>query len=144
VSGVLTLQSASPLSITQPSGLDGSRPDFAGGTPTLDGFETSMQFLNAGAFRQVPLGAVSRLPLRPGDLGRNSVYGLAFWNLDANIAKTIAVTERIQAQLRLEMLNATNSTMLSGVVTNITAANFGRITSTRGARVVQIGARVTF
>lgn len=144
VSGVLTLQSASPLLITQPSGLDSSRPDFAGGSPVLDGFADSLQYLNAGAFRQVPLGAVSRLPLRPGNLGRNAVPGLGFWNLDANLAKTVAITERIQAQLRLEMLNATNSTMLSGVVTNITAANFGRITSTRGARVVQLGARLTF
>lgn len=110
----------------------------------LGGFASSLQFLNAAAFRQVPLGAVSRLPLRPGNLGRNAVYGLAFWNLDANLAKSIAVTERLQLQLRLEMLNATNSTMLSGVVTNITAANFGRITSTRGARVVQLGARMTF
>ena len=43
-----------------------------------------------------------------------------------------------------DMLNAFNHTNYGNPVTNITASNFGRITGTRGARVVQLYLRFTF
>ncbi len=42
------------------------------------------------------------------------------------------------------MLNAFNHTNLSGLQTNITSGNFGRFTSTRGARVIQLNLRLSF
>jgi hypothetical protein len=50
----------------------------------------------------------------------------------------------MRLQVRAEMFNALNQTYFSGIQGNINQANFGRFTSTRGARVIQLGARLTF
>jgi hypothetical protein len=55
-------------------------------------------------------------------------------------------------QIRADMINAFNHTNFGpapgtagfGVATDINAGNFGRFTSTRGARLVQFNARLTF
>ncbi|HEY8459124.1 MAG TPA: hypothetical protein VIM99_02020 [Blastocatellia bacterium] len=40
--------------------------------------------------------------------------------------------------------NALNHASFNGISTSINAANFGRFTSTRGARLAQFNARLTF
>lgn len=144
VAGVFSAQTGSPLNITQPSGLDSSRPDYVGGQVIRSDARQTLQYLNPAAFAQVPLSSVARLPVRPGNLGRNALFGPGFWNLDLTLAKGVRLTESWQVQLRGELLNAFNHTAVGGVNTNITQGTFGRITSTRGARVVQMGARLTF
>ncbi len=42
------------------------------------------------------------------------------------------------------MFNSLNHTNFAGIQTGIDAANFGRFTSTRGARLVQFNARLSF
>jgi hypothetical protein len=64
--------------------------------------------------------------------------------LDLSLAKNTAITEGSNLQFRVDMLNAFNHTNYGNPVTNITASNFGRITGTRGARVVQLYLRFTF
>ena len=144
VSGVFRAQTGSPLTITQPSGLDGSRPDYVTGRPLLPNSRETLQYLNPAAFAQVPLSAVARLPVRPGNVGRNAVYGPGFTNWDLTLAKGFSLREELRLQIRAELLNAFNQTYFSGVNANITQSNFGRYTSTRGARLVQLGARLTF
>ena len=144
VSGVFRAQTGSPLNITQPSGLDGSRPDYVGGQPVLTDSRVTLQYLNRAAFAQVPLSPVARLPVRPGNVGRNAVYGPGFTNWDLTLAKGFSLREEMRLQIRAELLNAFNQTYFAGVNTNITQGNFGRYTSTRGARLVQLGARLTF
>ena len=144
VSGVFRAQTGSPLNVTQPSGLDGSRPDYVGGRPILADSRTTLQYLDRAAFAQVPLSPVARLPVRPGNVGRNAVYGPGFTNWDLTLAKGFILREELRLQIRGELLNAFNQTYFAGVNTNITQGNFGRYTSTRGARLVQLGARLTF
>jgi len=144
LAGVFSARTGSPLNITQPSGLDSSRPDYLGGQVIRPDAYQTLQYLNPAAFAQVPLSPVARLPVRPGNVGRNAVYGPGFWNLDLTLAKGLQITESAQVQLRGELLNAFNHTAMAGVNTNITQGTFGRFTSTRGARAVQIGARLTF
>jgi hypothetical protein len=144
LSGVFTAQTGSPFNVTQPSGLDSSRPDYVGGVPILPDADKTLQYLNRSAFAQVPLSAGPRLPIRPGNIGRNALYGPDWWNIDMTLAKSIAFTESTRLQVRAELLNAFNHTVMSGINGNITQSNFGRFTATRGARQVQIGARFTF
>jgi hypothetical protein len=144
LSGVFTAQTGSPMNLTQPSGLDNSRPDYAGGAPTLGDARETLQYLNRAAFAQVPLSPVGRLPLRAGNIGRNAIYGPGWWNIDMTLAKGLNITEQMRMQIRAELLNAFNHTNFSGINGNITQTNFGRFTSTRGARLAQIGARFTF
>jgi hypothetical protein len=74
-----------------------------------------------------------------------------------NLAKTFQFTEKVGFQLRLETFNTFNHTQYgvdptqpnvsngsSAVSANITAANFGQVTSARPARVVQLGGKVVF
>ena len=67
-----------------------------------------------------------------------------FWNLDLALAKNLQFTERWRLQIRGDMFNSLNHTNFSSVSTAIEAGNFGRFTATRGARVVQFNARLTF
>jgi len=144
VSGVLTARTGMPLTVMQPSGLTDSRPDYVGGSATLDNYTDTLSYLNPAAFARVPLSPVSGLPIRPGSVGRASVRAPGAWNLDLAVAKSVLFTERWRLQFRADLMNSLNHTNLSGVVTRIDAANFGRFTSTAGARSVQLSVRLSF
>ncbi|MGH9844846.1 MAG: hypothetical protein ACREEM_39520 [Blastocatellia bacterium] len=144
LAGIFTTESGSPFSIASSSSIIGQRADYVGGGYYGDRVTDPLQYLNKAAFAQVPLVASTRAAIRPGTLGRNAVRGPGFWNLDLALSKNLALTERTRLQLRADMFNATNHVAFSGVQTNITANNFGRFTSTRSARVVQLNARFTF
>jgi hypothetical protein len=92
----------------------------------------------------VPVVTVSGATARPGTLGRNAVRAPGLWNTDLSLSKNMAVTERIRFQIRADLFNAFNHTNFNAVSTGITSANFGRLTSTTGPRIVQFNARLTF
>ena len=79
-----------------------------------------------------------------GNMGRNGLRAPGFWNLDLGLAKNLKFSERYRLQIRADMFNSLNHTNFLGISTGIEAGNFGRFTSTRGARVVQFNARLTF
>jgi hypothetical protein len=66
------------------------------------------------------------------------------WNV--NMAKTLNLTERLHMQLRLDALNLTNRSQMSGPSTDPLSTNFGKVTSQTAAtnRWLQVQARVTF
>jgi hypothetical protein len=94
----------------------------------------------------------------PGDrtygLHRNSLRGPELFNLDAALAKTTSITEKVKLEFRVEYFNALNhpefaQPTLVDNATNINGPTFGQITTTgtfRGAapRIGQIAARLTF
>ena len=65
-----------------------------------------------------------------------------FWNLDLALSKNIAFKDEVRLQVRGDLFNAFNVTSFSTLNTTITSTNFGRFTGTRGARVVQLNARL--
>ncbi len=144
LSGVFTGQTGSPLTVSQPSGLESSRPDFVGGRAILSDSRRTLQYLDRNAFAAVPLGSASRLPLRPGTAGRNLLYGPGMWNVDLALAKGFDLGESKRLQIRLETFNALNHTNLAGVEVRINRSDFGRFTASRGARVAQVQARLAF
>jgi hypothetical protein len=94
----------------------------------------------------------------PGDrtygLARNVLRGPHLTNVDAALAKTTTITERVSLEFRVEYFNALNHpefaqpTVLDGA-TNINGATFGQITTTgsfRGPtpRIGQLAMRLTF
>lgn len=84
-------------------------------------------------------------PGATGNLGRFSINGPIYVNLDASLIKNFSLTERVKLQLRFEAFNALNRTnFFVGQTQNINATTFGQITTTFGARVVQIGGRIDF
>lgn len=143
ISSIVNVQSGRPLNILQPTALTGSRPDYAGGPTTLDDARRTLQYLNRAAFRLVPETAFGAA-IRPGTLGRNTVRAPGLVNFDIGIGKNFLFAERFRFQLRADLLNAFNHTNYSGVDTNIKSLNFGRFTSTAGAREMQLSGRFSF
>jgi hypothetical protein len=88
-------------------------------------------------------------------LHRNTLRGPHLINLDIALAKTTAITERVNLELRMEFFNALNHpefaqpTFLDNATNINNSVDFGQITTTgtfRGAtpRIGQLAARVTF
>jgi hypothetical protein len=143
IGGLLSARSGDPINVTQGSAARDSRPDALGGSPYLDNYQSTLQFLNSAAFAKIPLIPASGATARFGNIGRNAFWAPGAWTLDLALSKTLAFTERLQLQVRADAFNALNHTNLSGVSTDINAGNFGRLTRAE-ARVVQFNARLTF
>ncbi len=143
VSGVFTAETGGPINITQSTTYESSRPDYGGGPAYNADAGRTLQYLNRSAFALVPIGG-GGAPLRPGNIGRNALRAPGYWNLDFALAKNFNFRERWRLQFRADLFNSLNHTNFSGISTSINAANFGRFTSTRGARLIQLNARLTF
>lgn len=141
--GIYTAESGPPINVTQATTHQSSRADFVGGNPYAVNPEATLQYLSPASFARVPIG-MGGAPVRPGNLGRNALRAPGFWNIDLALSKNFRFGERYGLQIRCDMLNAFNHTNFSGISTGIETANFGRFTSTRGARLVQLNGRFTF
>jgi len=144
--GILRAQTGGAFSVTQrATGGPSSRPDLINpGAEYADNYRQTLLYLNPAAFAPVPLSAVSRLPIRPGNAGHNAFRGPGSWTLDSSFGKNFAVTEKVGLQIRADLFNAFNHTNLSNPVSVIDDPNFGRIQGTGGARTIQLNARLSF
>ncbi|MBI3683409.1 MAG: TonB-dependent receptor [Acidobacteria bacterium] len=143
-SGILVARTGEPVVIGQPSTIEASRPDYVGGQPILNDYRQTLVYLNRDAFRQVPVNAVSRATVRPGNVGNGAIRTPGAWTLDFSLAKNFTFAERWRIQFRTDMFNAFNHTNPGGLDTNITSVRFGRLTSAGGTRVIQLNARLSF
>jgi hypothetical protein len=143
ISSIITAQTGPPVNLSHPTALNGSRPDYVGGPPILDDYVSTLQYLNPAAFAPVPENQIGA-GIRPGNVGRNALRAPGLVNVDLSLGKNFYVRERLKFQIRGDFLNGFNHTNLSGLDTNVESARFGRLTSTRGAREIQLNARFSF
>jgi len=68
--------------------------------------------------------------------------GINNWNI--SLSKSLALTEGSRLEIRFETYNTFNHTQLGGASTNLTSSTYGRITSTREPRQIQIALRYVF
>ena len=144
LSSVFRAQTGDALTVTQPSAIPASRPDYIGGNAVLDNYRDTLVYLNTTAFARVPIHPVSRATIRPGNIGNGAIRGPGRWDLDLSLGKNFRFRERANLQFRADAFNAFNHTNLSNPNTSIESPLFGRITGTRGARVIQLNARFSF
>jgi hypothetical protein len=144
VSGVFTAQTGDAVSVGQGSAIADSRADYIGGPTTLDNYRETLRYLNRAAFAQVPVSPVSGATIRPGNIGIGALRAPGLWNIDLSLAKEFAIRERVRFQFRADSFNAFNHTNLSGLNTSIVSPFFGDLRSTRGARVIQLNARLNW
>jgi len=65
--------------------------------------------------------------------------------VDLSLGKNFKLAEKVQFQIRLDAFNALNHTSLTSFAsTDITNSSFGRFTNTRGSRVAQLNARLSW
>jgi hypothetical protein len=91
-----------------------------------------------------PLLLSNPAPGQLGPMSQRSIYGPMSFRLDANLIKTIRITERVSFQLNAIFENATNSPQWGNPNRDINDLNFGRITTAEGERVVVVGGRINF
>jgi outer membrane receptor protein involved in Fe transport len=170
LSGVMGAVSGSPINIIQGAagnlnaGGSGQAPDqvksdvqifsdnLKGSLPP-GGDPARYLYFDRSAFRVVDICNVISptcpvvLPQRFGNVGRNSLRGPGFFNMDLSLFRTIRFTEGIEMQLRAEALNALNHPNFANPGADISnAGSFGFITSTagQGSRIFRLGARLSF
>jgi hypothetical protein len=146
MSGLLRAETGESFNLTQLSpGGPPSRPDILDIKHTvLQDYRETGQYLNKAAFAKVPLGAVSRVPIRPGNAAYRAIRGPGDWGVDFSLGKNFNVGESVRLLVRVDMFNALNHTNLGNPIATIDDANFGRITTTGGARKIQAQGRISF
>jgi len=109
-----------------------------------------------------PTGAIDQIggaAQQVGDVGRNSMIGPGFFNMNFALSKTTHFGERIALRLRLDTVNTTNTPQFAnpnGGCCTANNANFGFVTGTvssgsgsvnsgtGGPRSIQLAAKLTF
>jgi hypothetical protein len=89
-------------------------------------------------------------------MGRNALTGPGINQWDISMYKNTRITERVQAQLRVETFNTFNHTQWAGVNAGISVPNpsspvtassqgsTGQVSSTRDPRNIQFGLKLIF
>ncbi len=156
LSGIGTAQTGLPfnITITRSNGsvpgdlaISGEeRPDWVPGVSlTPPGGSTPQEWVNPAAFSMPAAGTF-------GDLGRNAFRAPGISDVDLALAKDISFVERVKLRFRADLFNALNRAQYGAPNANVSASNFGVITSTissyatgRGTpREFQLSAKVSF
>ena len=148
-SGITRLWSGRPFDVTMSQDVAGigatqnQRPDIVGDT---NGPRTVEEWFNRAAFVRPKTGTF-------GNMGRNSLRGPGVHKWDLSLFKNFRVAERVRLQFRSEFFNAFNHPSFSTIGTSLTTTtagvnpavnNFGVVTGTRDARVVQFALKLSF
>lgn len=79
-----------------------------------------------------------------GTLSRNYRRGPGYINLDFEVSKTTAITERLKLEFRAEFFNLFNHANFDNPDTNINSSLFGQILTTEPPRIMQFASRLSF
>lgn len=140
VNGIITFQRGFPMTITgaDVGGLNDTfgtnRADIVGDvnasiTPTIE------KWFNTQAFKQPAAGFL-------GNSGRGILNAPGINNWDTGIFKNFRISEQVNFQFRFESFNVWNHTQWGVPVRNVADSRFGRVLSTRDARINQIGLKL--
>lgn len=156
LSAIATAQTGLPVNITvdrSNSAVPGlfsisgeERPNYVYGVPlTPAGGSNPNQWINASAFA-VPASQTF------GNLGRNAFRAPGITQIDMGLSKFISITEKLNLRFRADLFNVLNRAQYGAPNADISALNFGTITSTisnyasgRGTpRELQLSAKIVF
>jgi len=142
-SGILNAQSGFPLTMTsgEDDSLTGIGNDLADviSKPSLTSGPLAARinkWFTTESFKTAAIGTF-------GNVGRNILQGPRTVNLDFSIQKLFTIKERLKLQYRAEFFNGLNHTLLNNPNTTVTG-NFGRITSARDPRILQMALKLRF
>ncbi len=144
-----SIQSGSPytarvlgnLSNSNGSGANSSERADATGLPvSLPASQrTAQEYFNTAAFTLPPAGQF-------GNAGRNTIPGPAQFSLNSSLGKQFIFSREkgINGEIRVNANNLFNTPSYGGIGTVVNAANFGRVTSVRSMRTVDLTMRLRF
>ncbi len=147
VSFIAKMRSGAPLTIESNGDRNGDgnsndRADLVPGVnPVLDPNrprnEVVDQWFNTAAFANAQLG-------QDGSAGRNIIDGPGSKVVDLGLFRQFSLSENVRLQFRAEATNAFNIVNLNEPNQTVGNSNFGRITSARDMRQIQLGLRLSF
>jgi hypothetical protein len=137
VSGFFSLQSGLAMSpgISTSTRGQATRPSATG--TSVDGPKTLTEWFNTAAFTAPAAGFY-------GNAGRGVIDGPGFAIWDAAASKQWLLREQIKLSFKGEFFNFLNHTNFSGVSTSLGSGTYGRITSARDPRKIQLSMRFEF
>ena len=157
LNSLITLHGGTPLNILAGTNRSGTgenrdRVDVVGNP--FNGFSSAIpnslaiQYITKAAFANPATGTF-------GNIGRNPIYGPGFGSVDFSVFKKTPITERVQAEFRVEIFNLFNRTNYANPSTTFSSSSFGQITATRNGgsapglgfgepRNTQLGLRLVF
>jgi Carboxypeptidase regulatory-like domain/TonB dependent receptor len=168
LSGIFTAISGLPVDVFDPTGgmlygLFGGRPNWATGASrkTAMSHVPAGDYFNPSAFTQAIVDPGQPIPsahdptalVDPnseggtdiGDMGRNILRGPAQSNLDFSLGKRFPLTESKGLELHADFFNLLNHASRDNPVSDITAADFGKVVSfSSSPRIVQFALRFSF
>ncbi|HEX5282496.1 MAG TPA: hypothetical protein VFW30_00110, partial [Bryocella sp.] len=149
VNGITTLRSGQPFNVTSGTdtnfdGTNNDRPNQIGNPLLPKGRSRAAmvaQYITIAAFAPLPAGTATG----EGNTHFDSIYSPNSFNTDLSAFKTFPLFERVNAQFRAEAFNAFNNVTFYGPSAVLSSpANFGRISSSSGGRVLQFALRLSF
>ena len=118
----------------------------------VKGFTNSVRPLYTGAdlydapagFYLNPAAYTAPLPGQWGNAGRHTITGPHQFSLNASLARTFRINDRLSTDLRLDAQNALNTVIYTSWVTTISSSQFGLPTAANQMRTVRLNLRVRF
>jgi len=101
------------------------------------GAKTVSNYLNSAAFELPALGTL-------GNSGKSAIAGPKTWQFDVGLSRTFQIRESKTVEFRAEAFNVLNGLRMNDPVTNITAGNFGQVTSSLDPRIMQFALKYLF
>jgi len=119
------------------SGIGNDYADQIGSALRPSGVSRVKEYFNKAAFTQATLGTF-------GDVGRNSLYGPGYGDVDSSIFKDLFQESRVHAQFRAEAFNTFNRANFNNPSSSVSSGTFGQITGANSPRVLQFGLKLMF
>ncbi len=144
IAPIVKLHSGSPFSVLNglDANLDGNSTDRAQlvGDPNL-GNPSAAEWFNTAAFARNP--AVTGVAT-DGNSARNLLTGPDYKDVDLALSRIFQLGERMRLEFRGEATNAFNFVDLNNPGSTVGTSTFGKITSAKSMRQIQLGLRLTF
>ncbi len=142
VNAIASLQTGLPFTVLSGtdrslSGIGNDYADIVGNPMRPAGVSKIKEYFNTAAFVPAATGTF-------GDIGRNSLRGPGYADLDASLFKDLFEGERVHAQFRAEAFNTLNRVNFANPVSTVSSGTYGQITSASNPRVFQFGLKLLF
>ncbi|HWB84659.1 MAG TPA: TonB-dependent receptor [Bryobacteraceae bacterium] len=158
VSGISTYGTGTPFSVsfsqtgTGIVGWWGGRADVVAGAPLYAGQQSGSHDIVSGVQWYNPAAFTAPAKWEWGNSARDMMFGPGMWNWDISGAKSFKPTERLQLQVRADLLSAFNHFNLGNPGATIadtrdggTAVPLaGKITGGSGSRIVQLSLKLMY
>jgi hypothetical protein len=140
LSGILSLQSGGPLSVSLGQdnlGLGGGTANRADQVSAVSYPKTRQQWFSTASFARPAA-------LQWSNQQRNTVRGPGRNNWNMALFKAFQFTESAKLEFRAETFNTFNHTQWTNPNTSVTSSSFGTISGTYSPRNLQLGAKIMF